>query len=1104
VTKNSIPMPVARSRKYGGENRHDFRFWPSLTGVLRILATIAIGITSSLSHAQIPFSENFSTTVFRDSDPGKTTADWNTTFEQLLLPVSPRLSGIIFGETSVVEMINGRYTTRALALADLNGDGNLDLIDGVLGPSGVHLNNGGGLFGGRSYTSPVFRNTRDIAVGDVDRDGDIDFVLANISQQIKLYLNDGTGTSYVIQNVSTNISNTNGVALADVDDDGFLDVIASNIDFQPNRLFVNTANPLTPFGPSGSDGIVIGPATARAESSREVTVGDLDRDGDLDIVFLNDDKPNPKDNNREQRNRVLMNRLAQGSPYTFLQSEIEIDGFNDVRFSRNGALGDIDGDGFLDLVVCNSIAGQASSIYLNNGAGVVNANPFTIAAVNFAGEEAADSTFACGSVSLADADNDGDLDIFLATRSTAHRNRVYFNDGTGVVFTSVDVGPVGQSPLILPSPADIGATSTAAAIGDVDNDGDIDWVVGNQTLVDSVSGPLENILFRNTGTAGAESAQQLRAKATSLQFDNSGANSLKLIPSPDTTNVGHQFLSKIHYWVSGNGGTTWASISPGGRPVAISTGTDIRWRAELRSESPALAASLALLQLDIVANDSGPMLVTPIGSAEVNEDDGITGLPIVSDFVDADGDTIYHSLIGLPIGSGLGIDPLTGEISGVPSNEDSLESPISLTVFATDGALTATDTFSLTVINANDPPVIESVPPVSNAVQDVLYTYEAFALDPDPNETQLLRFSLTSAPPWLSLTDNLNGTATLSGSPANSDVTGDGSVVLIVSDPDGLTDTQSFEITVDNVNDPPVFMSSPPDAGATIGVTYTYNIVTNDPDDGETSRVTISAVTKPAWLTFTDNGDGTAVLTGTPAAANAAANNAVALEVLDPGGLGNTQTFTIAILNANFAPVFQSVANTIATEESEYRYSIRAVDPNGDALTIMASILPNWLTLIDRGQGFAILSGTPRGRDVGPHSVVIQAIEDTTAKLTASQQFVITVDSTGNGPSLTLNGDTELNIFQDWNFDDPGATARDIEDGDLTDRIQTEGTVNTSAPGVYVLTYTVSDSAGNSAQAVRIVRVVAAPREGGAGFSGFIWLLVLSFVAYRSRLNSGR
>jgi hypothetical protein len=92
-----------------------------------------------------------------------------------------------------------------------------------------------------------------------------------------------------------------------------------------------------------------------------------------------------------------------------------------------------------------------------------------------------------------------------------------------------------------------------------------------------------------------------------------------------------------------------------------------------------------------------------------------------------------------------------------------------------------------------------------------------------------------------------------------------------------------------------------------------------------------------------------------------------------------------------------------------------------------------------------------------------------------------------------------MNIYIDWNFDDPGATATDLEDGDLTNQIQTAGNVNTSAPGVYTLTYTVIDSAGNRAQAQRIVRVVKRPELGGIGSAGLLWLFSLLFVAIRSR-----
>jgi hypothetical protein len=131
---------------------------------------------------------------------------------------------------------------------------------------------------------------------------------------------------------------------------------------------------------------------------------------------------------------------------------------------------------------------------------------------------------------------------------------------------------------------------------------------------------------------------------------------------------------------------------------------------------------------------------------------------------------------------------------------------------------------------------------------------------------------------------------------------------------------------------------------------------------------------------------------------------------------------------------------TSATELSEYRYSIRVTDPNADYVSITASTLPAWLTLTDRGGGFAILSGTPNGVDVGDHGVVIQATEDAPAQgLVTSQQFVITVTASNNGPTITVNGEAEMNVFQDWNFSDPGATATDLEDGDLTDQVVSDG-----------------------------------------------------------------
>ncbi|OUM88457.1 DUF5011 domain-containing protein [Caldibacillus debilis] len=74
-------------------------------------------------------------------------------------------------------------------------------------------------------------------------------------------------------------------------------------------------------------------------------------------------------------------------------------------------------------------------------------------------------------------------------------------------------------------------------------------------------------------------------------------------------------------------------------------------------------------------------------------------------------------------------------------------------------------------------------------------------------------------------------------------------------------------------------------------------------------------------------------------------------------------------------------------------------------------------------------------------------------------------------PVITLNGDNPLYLNVGDEFVDPGATATDDVDGDLTEQIVVTGSVDTSKPGEYILTYTVSDSAGNEATETRTVIV---------------------------------
>ena len=132
----------------------------------------------------------------------------------------------------------GEDRTTSVAVADMNGDGRLDIVAGLQsGQSRVYLNDKSGGFTDSRDFGPERGNTLSVAVGDVNGDAAPDIVTGGETQGV-VYLNDGQGGFYrgPVDNCASpqaafrcfGTSRTDAVALADVDGDGKLDIIAGS------------------------------------------------------------------------------------------------------------------------------------------------------------------------------------------------------------------------------------------------------------------------------------------------------------------------------------------------------------------------------------------------------------------------------------------------------------------------------------------------------------------------------------------------------------------------------------------------------------------------------------------------------------------------------------------------------------------------------------------------------------------------------------------------------------------------------------------------------------------------------------------------------------
>lgn len=106
--------------------------------------------------------------------------------------------------------------------------------------------------------------------------------------------------------------------------------------------------------------------------------------------------------------------------------------------------------------------------------------------------------------------------------------------------------------------------------------------------------------------------------------------------------------------------------------------------------------------------------------------------------------------------------------------------------------------------------------------------------------------------------------------------------------------------------------------------------------------------------------------------------------------------------------------------------------------------------------------------------VVYYTVEDSSGNKASATRTINYNDPVP--PSLTLKGATEMTISAGSDYEEPGWTAEDNADGDLTDKVKVKGSVDIYKAGTYKLSYTVSDQSGNTSTVKRTVTVEAVPQ----------------------------
>ena len=267
---------------------------------------------------------------------------------------------------------------------------------------------------------------------------------------------------------------------------------------------------------------------------------------------------------------------------------------------------------------------------------------------------------------------------------------------------------------------------------------------------------------------------------------------------------------------------------------------------------------------------------------------------------DPDGDSITYGASGLP--AGVSINTTSGLITGTLSPTSA--GSYSVTVTASDGSLTGSQTFTWTVTHTNRPPTLPN-PGNQTSVESTTVSLPLGATDPDGNT---LTYSATGLPTGLSI----NTTTGLVSGTLGATSFGGYAVTVTVSDGTAST-SQSFSWIVNHPNQAPT-LTSPGNQSKAENDVVSLALVGSDPDG---NPLTYGATGLPPGLGVNST---TGLIAGTLPYGSAGTYTVTA--TVSDGVATASRTFTWSVAHTNRAPALANPGNQTAVGSESYAQAV--------------------------------------------------------------------------------------------------------------------------------------------------------------------------------------